>query len=71
MGKKDANKVLGTFRKNYEDRVKQFRGGGIFKKKTAQEIEDKATYLEAQGGKRKYNRAQKLYAKSDALKGQD
>ncbi len=71
MAKTDANKVLSTFRKNYEDRVKQFSDGGIFRKKTAQEIEDKATELEAAGGKRKYNRAQKMYAKSDAMKGQN
>jgi len=36
--------------------------------KTAQEIEDKAMRLEAEGGNRKYQRAQKLYAKSDAMK---
>ena len=38
--------------------------------KTAQEIEDKAMRLEAAGGNRKYQRAQKLYAKSDAKKKQ-
>jgi hypothetical protein len=36
--------------------------------KTAQEIEDKAMRLEAEGGKRKYRRSQKLYAQSDAMK---
>ncbi len=36
--------------------------------KTAEDIEDKAMRLEAEGGNRKYKRSQKLYAKSDAMK---
>ena len=40
-----------------------YKDGGF--KRTAQELEAKGTYLEAQGGNKNQKRAERLYAKAD------